>query len=68
MSQNNNNIENRSWLLATIIMALIALAMFFVQHFVVQIFDTAVEISVFYIPAILLVAFYLSRHFLKSLR
>jgi uncharacterized membrane protein len=57
----NSKAESTSWLLATIIMALIALTIFFVQHFVTQIFDTAVEISIFYIPAAVLVVLYLKR-------
>ena len=66
MSTNSSDVENRSWLFAAVIMALVALAMFFVQHFVVQVFDVAVEISVFYIPAIALVIFYLSRRLLQK--
>jgi positive regulator of sigma E activity len=59
-------LESRSWLFATIIMVLLALVMFIVQHFLVQLFDFAVEVSVFYIPAFALVVFILWRHF-KSL-
>jgi hypothetical protein len=62
-----DNDENRSWLLATIIMIIIALTMFFVQHFITQVFDLAVEISVFYIPAMLLVAICVKRYLSKSL-
>ncbi len=58
--------ENKSWLYATIIMVFLALVMFFVQHFVIQLFDLTVEITVFDIPALLLIAFYVWRHF-KSL-
>jgi len=60
-----DNDENKSWLLATIIMTTIALAIFFVQHFITQVFDLAVEISVFYIPAMLLVAICLKRYLTK---
>jgi hypothetical protein len=62
----DSEVEGKSWLYATITMAVMALVVFFVQHFVVQLFDFAVEVSVFYVPAFALVVFYLWRHF-KSL-
>jgi hypothetical protein len=58
-----NEVESKSWLYATIIMTMLALVTFFVQHFAVQLFDSAVEISVFYIPAVALTVFCLWRHF-----
>jgi len=58
-----NEVESKSWLYATIIITTLALAIFFIQHFVVQLFDFAVEISVFYIPAVALIVFYLWRQF-----
>jgi hypothetical protein len=60
-----DNDENRGWLLATIIMAIMALTMFFIQHFITQVFDLAVEVSVFYIPAMLLITICLKRYLSK---
>jgi positive regulator of sigma E activity len=64
----NDEIERKSWLFATIIMALLAISVFFVQHFITQIFDFTVEISVFYVPALLLAISYLVRRSQKFSR
>jgi len=61
-------VESQSLLLATIIMVLIAIVIFFVQHFLVQVFDAAVEFSIFYIPATMLVMLYLKHKLRKSSR
>ncbi|MGF3500544.1 MAG: hypothetical protein ACQXXH_04555 [Candidatus Bathyarchaeia archaeon] len=66
MSQ--ETVESQSLLLATIIMVLIAIVIFFVQHFLVQVFDTAVEFFIFYIPATMLVMLYLKHKLRKSSR
>jgi len=49
-------------------MTLIALAVFIIQHFVVQVFDTTVEVSFFYIPAAVLVVLYLGHQRRKPRR
>jgi len=58
-------IESLSWLIATVIMALVAFTIFFVQCFVAQVFDTAIEVSIFYIPAIVLLIIFLKRKLQK---
>lgn len=56
-------LEKKSWLYATIVMTSFAFVMFVVQHFVVQLFDVTVEVTLFYIPAAAIIVFYLWRHF-----
>lgn len=44
--------ELNSWRVATVGMVLLAALAFFIQHFVARSFDVALEICIFYIPAV----------------
>jgi len=58
-----NELENKSWLYSALIVTVLAFAVFFVQHFVIQLFDPTVEIMIFYVPAAAIILVYVWRRF-----
>jgi len=53
--------EKDSWLLATLIMAIISSTAFIVQRAIIPLFTYAFEVCVFYIPTIVLSIIYLKK-------
>jgi len=49
--------ELKTWWVATLLIAIVAVAVFCVQRFVTQIFDVAFEICIFHVPAVAIVIF-----------
>jgi len=54
-----NENELNAWRLATVVLVLLAAVVFITQRFVVRFFDIALEICVFYIPAVTVVVLFL---------
>jgi len=55
--QNRNDLK--TWRLATLIVVLVAVSVFFVQRFIFQFFDIAFEVCIFYIPVFSMLGFFL---------
>jgi len=51
--------ELKTWRVAAVIVALAAVFVFIIQHFVIRLFDVVFEICIFYIPALVSVMLYL---------
>jgi len=51
--------ELKTWRLATVILVLLAASVFFTQRFIGRFFDIAFEISIFYVPAFVIVVLFL---------
>jgi len=54
-----NENELNAWRLATVVLVLLAAVVFITQRFVVRFFDIALEICVFYLPAVSVVVLFL---------
>jgi uncharacterized membrane protein len=51
--------ELKAWRIATVVLVALAAVVFLIQHFVGQVFDVVLEVCVFYIPALAIVALFL---------
>jgi len=49
--------ELKTWRVATFVVGMLAVAVFCIQRFVTQIFDTSFEICIFYVPAVMIIIY-----------